>query len=247
MKETREKTKITEKILQILVIYTIGIVGWLLFKLLLLFKRIKVVSYQEEPFQFQNGLLVVSNHPSLLEPILIPFLFFRFVFWHPIKFCPINTPDKKNYYDKCFWFWIRGFSIPVDRKSRWGRSRSLVKIKNALSKGKIVIFFPEGGRTEKGKEFVFSKKGKKIRLLEKGIGWLISKTKAQVLPLWVEGTEGILPNSPNPEELYSTFPRFWKRAIIKIGNPLKFSGDEDKEKIVKEITSSLLQLADKEE
>ena len=76
---------------------------------------------------------------------------------------------------------------------------------------------------------------------------MISKTKAQVLPLWVEGTEGILPNSPNPEELYSTFPRFWKRAIIKIGNPLKFSGDEDKEKIVKEITSSLLQLADKEE
>ena len=73
---------------------------------------------------------------------------------------------------------------------------------------------------------------------------LVAKTQATVLPVWVEGTEDVLPNSPDPDKLYYTFPRIWKKMIIKIGEPLKFDPSNKKEEITQKLVISLLKLAD---
>ena len=116
-------------------------------------------------------------------------------------------------------------------------------MKKALNSGKIVVLFPEGGRTFKGEDFLYSQKGKKIRILKDGIGWLVLKTGALVVPVWVEGTDKVLPNSL--DKLF-VFPRPWKKIIIKIGEPLRFQGSSasKREQVNQIITNKLLELAD---
>jgi 1-acyl-sn-glycerol-3-phosphate acyltransferase len=121
-------------------------------------------------------------------------------------------------------------------------------MKNVLNSGGIIILFAEGGRTCFGEKFQFSPGGKKIRVLKNGVGWLALKTGATVLPVWVEGTDKVLPNSPDRRKLFC-FPRFGGRITIKIGNPLRFQkGSQylDKEQITSIIKNALLELADEE-
>lgn len=99
-----------------------------------------------------------------------------------------------------------------------------------LRSGRRIIIFPEGGRTGKGSKFVLSAAGKKLRRLKRGIGWLVLKTDAMVLPVWVEGAE-----------------KFWERVItIKIGQPLRFQLPlgTTSEVVTREIEKALLRLAD---
>ncbi len=233
-----------DKIILFGTVYTIGL---LLGGLLYLFKALKIIriSNWERFPRRQGNLILVSNHPSLLEPFLLPALFFRDYIFHPFRFTPWSTPDKKNYYDRWYWFWLRPRAVPIDRDNQRERARAFVLIKRILISGETVILFPEGGRTFKGSEFYYSKKGKRIRTLKEGVSLLISKTNPLVLPVWVDGAEIVLPNLP--DKLYHTFPRFWKGVTIKIGEPLKFSETDSPEKIAEKLIITLLKLADEEE
>ena len=104
----------------------------------------------------------------------------------------------------------------------------------------------EGGRTVKGEDFLYSQKGKKIRIFKDGLGWLVLKTGALVLPVWVEGTEKVLPN--RPDKLFSC-PNLREKITIKIGEPLRFHGlpAAKREQATQIIANALLRLADEEE
>lgn len=138
--------------------------------------------------------------------------------------------------------------IPIDRRKKGEEARSLYRIKEVLDGKGIVIIFPEGGRTNKGNNFLYSEKGNRIRELKNGIGWLVVRTGALVLPVWVEGTDTLLPN--HPTKLFSTF-RLQGRATIKIGVPLDFGRVTKRfgsaERVTQQIAHSLLELADEEE
>jgi len=110
-----------------------------------------------------------------------------------------------------------------------------------LQANQILVLFPEGSRTFKGKEFAFSQTGKKLRLLKEGIALVLQNTKALAVPIWLENTEKVLPNGKFP------FPRFWRAPIIiKVGALMFFQG-LDRPEIMQKITEALLGLADKEE
>jgi len=238
----KEIDRITDKITLLAVIYTIGsLLGGLLY-LLKALKRIRILHWERFPRK-QGNLIIVSNHPSLVEPILLPVLFFRDYFFHPIKLSPWSIPDKTNYYDRWYWFWVRPRAIPVDRKNKRAELKAFFKMKNVLASGERIVFFPEGGRTFKGKDFFYSpEKHKRLRMLKEGAGLLVAKTGATVFPIWVEGTDKVLPNSP--DKLYHCFPRIWKKMTIKIGEPLSFEGNKQKEEITQKIITTLLKLAD---
>ncbi len=225
--------------------YPSGIFIGIFFQLLCFLRTIRVLHWERFP-HWQGKLILVSNHPSLLEPFLLPALFFREYLFHPFKYAPWSTPDKKNFYDPWYWFWLRPLSIPVDRGDERAQLKSFFEMKRVLNSGKIVILFPEGGRIFKGEDFLYSQGGKKIRILKDGIGWLVLKTGALVVPVWVEGTDKALPNSP--DKLFS-FPRLWKKIIIKIGEPLRFQGSSAnrREQVTQIIANNLLKLADEEE
>ena len=84
--------------------YVLGILFGLIFHLSRLFKMVKVLHWERLPKR-QPGLIVVSNHPSLLEPFLLPTLFFNEYILHPFS-SPWSTPDKKNFFDKWYFIYI---------------------------------------------------------------------------------------------------------------------------------------------
>ncbi len=237
----KEIDRTTDKIALLLTVYTVGLLMGGLLYLLKALKRIRISHWERFPRK-QSNLIVVSNHPSLVEPILLPVLFFREYIFHPFKFSPWSTPDRTNYYDKWYWFWLRPRAVPIDRDNQRKGLKALLLIKKILTLGGTVILFPEGGRTFRGENFFFSKRNKKIRTLKEGIGWLISRTDALILPVWVDGAEQVLPNLP--DKLYHTFPRFWKGLTIKIGKPLRFERPVSREEVTQKLVTILLKLAD---
>ncbi len=239
-----------DKILLVLAIYTIG----LLLGLLLYFLRflnwvyagwgIKVQHWDRFPKR-QKKVLVVSNHPSLLEVVLVPALFSRDYIVHPFDFSPWNVPDKKNYFDNWYWWaWAKVRLVPIDRTNNREAFKALRRVKEILNLGGIVILYPEGGRTFKGKSFFYSEKGERIRQLKAGVGWLVLKTNPLIIPVWIDGAEKVLPNKP--DKLYYCLPNFSNCITVRIGKPINIQGN-DKEEITQEIALSLLKLADEEE
>ena len=78
------------------------------------------------------------------------------------------------------WFFRRCGYISVDRKRTIGDFGALEGAIKALSKGESVVMFPEGTRSKTGKP----------QKPKSGIGFLVYKTGATVLPVKVEGTFG---------------------------------------------------------
>jgi len=225
--------------------YPYGVLSGIIFWTLSFLNLIKIRHFERFPRR-QRKLILVSNHPSLLEPLLLPALFFPDYLRHPFKFAPWSTPDKSNFYDRWYWFWARPRVIPVDRSNEGKEARSVIQMKKVLDEGGAIILFAEGGRTCFGKKFRYSAAGKKIRDFKNGVGWLVLKTGAEILPVWVEGTEKVLPNSPDRKKLFC-FPRFGGRITIKIGQTLRFCASPSclsKEQMVQIISDALLKLAD---
>lgn len=219
--------------------YPFGILLGIMFHTLRFLGIVRVENLERFPY-FQKKMIVVSNHPSLWEPILLVGLFFKQYLFHPVRFAPWSTPDKGNYFDKWYWFFVRPRFIPVPRGKIRAEMRSLVKIIRVLRFGGSVIFFPEGGRTHRGNAFLFSQSRKSIRTLRLGIGDIVCKSHAMVVPAWVEGTQNVLPNNG------AMFPRLWRKVRIKIGEPISFDHATalNRKDVTHEIIQALLQLAD---
>ena len=83
--------------------------------------------------------------------------------------------------------------------------------------------------------------------MQEGIGLLILKTQAPVLPIWIEGSDKVFPNTLWIDEKTSkfSFPRFWKKITVKIGNITEFEKSSRVE-ITQEVGIKLLELADEE-
>ena len=243
-----------------LVIPTLGI----LVCLLEAFGSMRFVHFERFPI-WDGRMIMVSNHPSLLEPVILPLIGFPWMnfpwvfspLWTRIRFSlswfdelkkefalqkkliPANAPDKGNFYDPLFVRLFRGINVPVDRNGGvQGRSNSVLALKRILESGGRVLIFPEGTRTFKAvqKSRVSSGNGKALGKLKDGAGWLALKTAAKILPIWVEGTDKVLPNNKLP------FPRLWHRVTIKIGSPFLIQGNT-REEATTEITQALIQLA----
>jgi len=78
------------------------------------------------------------------------------------------------------WFFRRCGYISVDRKRTIGDFGALEGAIAALNKGESVVMFPEGTRSKTGKP----------QKPKSGIGFLVYKTGAPVLPVKIEGTFG---------------------------------------------------------
>ncbi|MBZ9577633.1 1-acyl-sn-glycerol-3-phosphate acyltransferase [Patescibacteria group bacterium] len=242
-----------DKILIVLAVYTIGTLLGVLVLFLRIIRVIRVLNWDRFPKYhrnlelFKHGLIVVSNHPSLLEPLLVSALFFGQYITHPFKLSPWNIAEVRNY-KKWYWQWASTRIIWVDRKNSEKAKQTFIKVKNTVNSGGLVVIFPEGGRTFK-REKLYSRTGnKQIAILQEGIGLLIRKTDAPVLFIWVEGSDEFFPNTIWIEGKRNKFPfpRFWKKITIKIGQIVRFE-KVSKEEITQQVAAHLLKLADEEE
>lgn len=223
-------------------LYTVGLFVGLLFLFLRFIKRVRVKNgralreLKDGRMYNRNGVLIVSNHPSLLEPFLIPALFFPACLINPFKFFPWSTPDKHNFVSPWYLWPVRRFrSIPIQRREINMRDIkfSFIKIIERLRKGERVVLFPEGGRTHKRPQKIYSPVSKKeMGKLKNGAEKIIQTCRSVVLPVWIENTDKVLP----PRRW---IPNFCKsQIIVKIGNPIF------RDTTTEELETIFLELAD---
>lgn len=218
------------------------ILGWLFFGLLRLFGVVRIHNEQLIP-KFPKGLLLISNHPSYWEPFVLNCLFIRQATFNPIRFFPYNAPDLKNF-DKWYWTTFKNRFVFFPRGDQRDCAIAHARAGRLLRNGRIVIIFPEGGRTgtNKSDQWLVSKKGYRLRPLKSGATRLALQTNCDVLPVWVKGAERVMP-------LGSRLPKFWRRVDIGIGPVFKLEGEDNKENSIKgtaEFTKILLDLADED-
>lgn len=189
-----------------------------------------------------KGLIIISNHPSMWEPVLLNYLFLLRAFVLPFKFIPYSTPDLSNY-NKWYWELVKERFIFIPRHKPGIILSAFKRMARLLKKGKILIIFPEGGRTATNKEnnWHYSKLGHRIRPLKEGATKLALETSSEILIVWVNGADKALP-------VGRFWPKFWKRTDIYIGPIIKLKGDYQNNDDLKEgterITQALLDLAD---
>lgn len=234
-----------EKIKLFALAWTFGIAGGLILLILRIFGRLKLrgnIISAKEP---NKGLLLISNHPSLWEAAIFPFLFFPNYLWDA-SFVPLSTPDKKNFYDKRWFIFFRPICIPISREEGSNEAAALKKIVKSLQEGRIVIIFAEGGRTYRGQEFRKSQiKKKTIRPFQSGVGLIARLSKAPIVPVWTEGGQNIIPNKSCESVKMQPFcPRIWNKMAINAGSPLQIPEKMTSRDITLWLEEKLLDLAD---
>lgn len=168
------------------------------------------------------GMLILSNHPSLVETLVLPALFWP-RFWVRPSMVPISTPDEGNFmeaklFDSKLKGWVKSFmmsvpTIPIDRKNPLKAGKGMIRIKNSLDEGKTPLLFAEGGRTgrETNPDNLRHYEGRTIRKFQPGVAAMLKKTENPfiLLPVWIEGAEMVLP-------INSRMPNFGRGKKIRI-------------------------------
>lgn len=159
-----------------------------------LFYRIEVEGLENIPKE--GALLIAGNHLSNADPPAIGAFAglvrdSRFVAKKELFAIPVLG-----------WFFRHCNYIAVDRKRTIGDMGALKEVVDALNRGESVVMFPEGTRSKTGKP----------QKPKSGIGFLVYKTEAPVLPVKIQGTFG--------------WP--WVRKIrVKFGTVIHLSKEEN--------------------
>lgn len=135
---------------------------------LLALSRWQVV--QEEPVPKSGGLILVANHLSMLDPLLIWASFpRRVVFLAKEEF--FRSPLTR-------WAFQSAGAIPL-RRGRPDRG-GLRQAEQMVEKGHVVGVFPEGTRSRSGQ----------LQRAHAGVAILALETGAPIVPVAISGTEG---------------------------------------------------------
>lgn len=233
-----------KKLLSLVPVYLFGMfiaVCVLLLRVLEIWKIKGVQNFPTRAQKGDRGLIIVSNHPSLLEPIaLLALCAHWYVF--TLKYGPWNIAETKNFRRGLFRL-MEPRLLFVDRKSKLSRFSVLRQATELLQGGAIFLLFPEGGRTSSvsSEQLIVAKNGARIRSFEVGAGFLAIKTKAMVVPVWVEGTDKVSPNRSDAR--YSSLFRFWKPVTVTIGKPVIFAEGVTAEQATRYLEKTVLDLA----
>ena len=203
-KKPKNRLKKTIRFAALWVIYSLIGLGILL---LYLFGRIRIRG------AFAHGvrpLVIVSNHPSLWEPVLLNWFTWPRFMWD-YRYIPFSTPDASNYLGKWRWlYWFaEGRFEAVPRGDRVGEMRALIQIKKRARRY-ILILFPEGTRTRPDK----IESGSTMSALKPGIGILLTSIDCTVQAMYTEGAAEVLP-------LGARVPNIFKVTTIYVGKTFR--------------------------
>ncbi len=182
-----------------------------------------------ENFPKESGKIVlVSNHPGIIETVLVPGLFRPHYTFSP-KYMPRILANKRSVFHT-WWAMLTWIVWPVfifvGKKRNAGDSWSLVSAEAHLDSGGNIVIFPEGARTDKvtkgqrGNRHLYSRDGnRKIKPLRNGFTHLVSMPGVRMVPVWVDSST----------------------KTVRVGCPRKFSGVDHKE-ILLQTQNILLEL-----
>jgi 1-acyl-sn-glycerol-3-phosphate acyltransferase len=134
--------------------------------------RLKVLGRDQIPREISpGGLIVVANHTGGVDPVLVqaalPFEV-RWMMASDMQFAGLD------------WLWELGRVIGVDRSGR--DTRSAREAMRHLEGGGVIGIFPEGG---------IARPARTLRPFMAGVGLIVKRTGARVLPVVIEGTPDV--------------------------------------------------------
>jgi 1-acyl-sn-glycerol-3-phosphate acyltransferase len=121
-----------------------------------------------------TAYVIISNHQSLLDILLINCLRYKFKWISKIE--NFNVPVIG-------WYLRMADYIVVDRQNEESKTEMLEKSYNCLKKGISIMIFPEGTRSP----------DKEIGFFKRGAFQLALQAHVPILPVLIDGTGGILP------------------------------------------------------
>ncbi len=146
-----------------------------------------------------RAAIIAGNHVSYLDPPIVGICFRK-----AVKFLARKTLFRTKFSN---WLYPRLNAIPIDQEAPdLTGMKSVIRL---LKNGNQVVLFPEGSRAPDGK----------IQPGAAGVGFIVSKARAPVVPVRIFGAHKALPRG-------SSFPRFFKRITVVVGEPIEFSDDE---------------------
>lgn len=148
-----------------------------------------------------GGVLVAANHASYVDIPLLGCGMTRRA-WYLGRSDLFPVPVLNQILQSLGWIPLRLGRL--DREA-FGKAISLIQA------GKVVVIFPEGGRTLDGH----------LRQPKAGIGIIVSQTGCPVVPAYLKGTFDVLPTG-------AKWPRF-RPVTVKLGTPLTFENGHPKE------------------
>ncbi len=115
----------------------------------------------------RGGVLIVANHQSFLDPMLVGASMRR----------PLAYLARKSLFRNRFLAWLMDTlgAIPLDRDA--SPTQGIKAALRLLKAGKAVVMFPEGGRSRDGK----------LRPLKPGLIALLRRTEVPVIPVGIAG------------------------------------------------------------
>ncbi len=130
--------------------------------------------------QMEGPCIVISNHVSLLDPLVImaalPDEFLHRTFWGGWTGIMFRNPLMR----------LISRAVRVVPISQSGRPLADIAVGAAvLARGYHLVWFPEGGRSHDGV----------LQPFQAGIGLLVTAYRVPVIPVWVQGTFEALPTS----------------------------------------------------
>ncbi|MBV9300741.1 MAG: MFS transporter [Acidobacteriaceae bacterium] len=174
----------------------------LLFALIKVAFRVRVLGADKIPQD--GGALLVSNHVSYVDAILIgcsTHRFVRFLMWKPYFHLKPLKP---------FLQVLR--AIPIDPAAPKQMLRALHQASDELNSGELVCIFPEGGLTRTGH----------IRPFQRGIERVIKASpEAPVIPIYLGGLSRH-PLAANGSRSIRSWIRAWRCEVtVFIGDPIR--------------------------
>jgi len=177
-RETEVILKNAQRIFNIVfLIYVLGTIAGILICLLEVVRRVRFYNYDRLPL-WEGNLIIASNHPSWLDVVILPMLYFpwwfreltariKYLLTWPLKKkresissifhrefndIPASTADKHNL--RRFWWILEGWNIFINRQEGKAQERSIAlrKMINILKHNGRIAIFPGGGRDFKAEE-----------------------------------------------------------------------------------------------
>lgn len=151
----------------------------------------------------KGPFIVASNHASLIDPAVVGVA---------CRTAPVIFMAKRELFGvPILGPWVKAVGcIPVERDS--GSFKTLKNAVKKLKEGKALGIFPEGRRSPDGR----------LQKPEAGIGLLVSKSAAPIVPVYVSGTDKALARGKKFITLCKVTAKIGK--IISIKETTEFSG-----------------------
>lgn len=161
-----------------------------------------------------GAVLIVSNHQSYLDPVLLCVQLRR-----PLHYIAKSELFKNR---AAAWFlrWVNAFPVRQGAADVGAVKQTIHRLKT----GHLMNIFPEGSRTPDGQ----------ILPLQKGVALIIKRSGVSVIPAVIVGAYEAWP-------IHRTFPRMWP-VRIRFGRPINLNGMQSDEEMIAAIDRRLRQM-----